>query len=45
MAWESHPRLGLVNIAYIDGTLRTVKNEKVKLQFPFNKTAEANHSR
>lgn len=38
--WESHPRLRLVNIAYIDGTVRAVKNEKVKLQFPFNKTAE-----
>ena len=40
VAWKSHPRLGFVNIAYIDGSLRQVKNSKVKLKFPFNRTAE-----
>jgi len=40
MAWESHPLVGFVNIAYIDGRLRAAKNEEVKLRFPFNKTAE-----
>ena len=38
--WKSHPRLRLVNIAYIDGSMRAIDNEKVKLRFPFNKTAE-----
>jgi prepilin-type N-terminal cleavage/methylation domain-containing protein len=41
-AWKSHPRLGFVNIAYIDGSLRQVKNDKIILKFPFNRTAELN---
>jgi len=39
-AWASHPRLGLVNIAYIDGSIRQVKNTRVRLEAPFNRTAE-----
>ncbi len=42
VAWPSHPRLGFVNIAYIDGSLSQVKNDRVMLKFPFNRTAELN---
>jgi len=38
--WPSHPRLGLVNIAYSDGTVKAEDNSKVVLSPPFNEAAK-----
>jgi len=37
--WYSHPLLGLVNISYSDGAVRSEDNSKITLQAPFGRTA------
>ena len=38
--WASHPLLGLVNIAYSDGSVSAEDNTKIILRSPFNLTAK-----
>lgn len=38
--WASHPVLGLVNIAYSDGSVKAEDNSKIVLRPPFNLPAE-----
>jgi len=38
--WPSHPILGLVNIAYSDGSVKAEDNSKVVLRPPFNRDAK-----
>ena len=38
--WPSHPVLGLVNIAYSDGSVKAEDNSKIVLRPPFNQTAK-----
>lgn len=38
--WASHPVLGLVNVAYSDGSVKAEDNTKVVLRPPFDETAK-----